>query len=236
MVLNYQGYKKLPDGTTLDPGTLNDWLKNQPDGYVRNGWLNWLALTRLTMQSKTINEITRFDALEYEKILTEDKEMLTNDIKNDMPDILEVSNHFVVAKGIDGETFTINDPAYSDRKDLTSYSNSFTTLGRYVPSSTDLSYFMIVGNKNLNIKLKDNAGNYIGQQFIQNPIINDTDNLQKNGDAIKTFYLKKPDSGKYQLEILSSDLNLYNVEIYFYDTNGKVKKSHNKELTVQFRR
>jgi hypothetical protein len=179
MVLNYQGYKKLPDGTTLDPGSLNSWLKDQSDGYVKNGFLNWLAVTRLTMQSKTINDITRFDALEYEKILTEDKEMLTNDIKNDMPDILEVPNHFVVAKGINGDTFTINDPAYSDRTDLTSYSNSFTTLGRYVPSSTDLSYFMIVGNKDLDIKLKDNAGNYIGQQFIQNPITNNNNNLKK---------------------------------------------------------
>ncbi len=224
MVLNYQGYKKLPDGTNLDPGTLNDWLKSQPDGYIKNGWLNWLAITRLTMQSKTINEITRFDALEYEKILTEDKEMLTNDIKNDMPDILEVPNHFVVAKGISGDTFTINDPAYSDRTDLTSYSNSFTTLGRYVPSSTDLSYFMIIGSKDLDIKLKDNAGNYIGQQFIQNPITNDNNDLQKNGDPIKTFYFKKPDSGKYQLEISSLDPNLYNVDIYFYDTNGEVKK------------
>ncbi|MCL4354076.1 C39 family peptidase [Patescibacteria group bacterium] len=224
MILSYQGYKKLPDGTLLDPGSLNNWLKNQPDGYLKNGWLNWLALTRLTMQSKSINQVTRFDALEYEKILTEDKELLTNDIKNDMPDILEVPNHFVVAKGISGDTFIINDPSYSDRLDLTSYSNNFITLGRYIPSSTDLSYFMVVSNNNFDIKMKDSYGNYIGQQFIQNSMVNDSNNIQKNGDPIKTYYFKKPNSGDYKLEISSSEPNTYTVDLYFYNISGEVKK------------
>ena len=47
MVFQYHGLTKLPDNTTLDPGTVNAWLKTQLDGYVGNGYVNWLALSRL---------------------------------------------------------------------------------------------------------------------------------------------------------------------------------------------
>src|ERR1700722_603606 len=48
MIFRYYGINELPDGTPLDPGTLNKWLENQPDGYVETGWVNWIALSRLS--------------------------------------------------------------------------------------------------------------------------------------------------------------------------------------------
>lgn len=56
MVLQYYNYTKLPDGTALDPGTLNTWLKNQPDGYVGNGLVNCSRFP--AFQKKQLQQIT----------------------------------------------------------------------------------------------------------------------------------------------------------------------------------
>jgi hypothetical protein len=48
MVFRYYGFEQLPDGSELNPSTLNQWLKNQSDGYVQGTLLNWAALTRLS--------------------------------------------------------------------------------------------------------------------------------------------------------------------------------------------
>jgi len=43
-------------------------LKNRPDGYldgVNSGYMNPLAITRLSEDARAINNITAFDGLEY---------------------------------------------------------------------------------------------------------------------------------------------------------------------------
>jgi hypothetical protein len=67
MVFKYNGVKKLPNGKELNPDTLNNWLITQKDGYIGNGMVNWLALSRLSKQAISINNITEFDALEYNR-------------------------------------------------------------------------------------------------------------------------------------------------------------------------
>jgi hypothetical protein len=37
MILQYHGISKLPDGKAINPETLNQWLKDQPDGYISGG-------------------------------------------------------------------------------------------------------------------------------------------------------------------------------------------------------
>ena len=34
MIMNFHGINKMPDGNQLNPETLNNWLKAQPDGYI----------------------------------------------------------------------------------------------------------------------------------------------------------------------------------------------------------
>ncbi len=48
MILNYHGFN-------TNPKNLNEWLKSQPDGYLTNGLLNWLAISRFSNLNKTIN-------------------------------------------------------------------------------------------------------------------------------------------------------------------------------------
>ena len=221
MILNYHGINKLPNGTILNPGTLNSWLKSQKDGYLGTGWVNWLAISRLSKLAKSINHITAFDALQYSRTNSGDKDKLTADINNSLPDVLEEPGHFIVAKGVSGTTFNINDPYYS-KTSLNDYSNTFLSLGTYTPSFTDLSYIMLTTNSGVNITLKDSGNNTVGESFIQQPLVNDANPPQANS-PIQIFYLPKPNGGNYSLQLSSTNKQNYNLNIYFYNIDGDVK-------------
>lgn len=222
MVFKYHGVNTMPDGAALDPGSMNSWLKSQPDGYVRGGLINWLALSRLSKVAKEKNTYT-FDALEYERVFGENKERLTSDL-NDLkwPGILEEPGHFIVATGVDGDTFYINDPFYS-RNSLNDYSNTFNSLGRYMPTNTDLSYLMFVVDSDINIKLTDSEGVEVGEQYVQSSIQDPSEDAGDSPSPVKIVYLKKPGSGEYKIE-LSGDAGGYKLEGYLYDSAGNVKQ------------
>lgn len=226
MVLNYHGIDKLPDGKTLDPGTLNDWLKTQNDGYVdakNSGYLNWLAIARLSKLAKNINNISAFDTLEYLRTNGIDNQKLTNDLNHKIPDILETSGHFVVAKGIGENTFNINDPYYDVTTLDKTYSNSYNAIGTFSPASSDLSYVMITSaDPSLEINLKDQNNNNVGEVFIENPIANDQ-NPNNKMNPIKIIYFPKPDNSNYNLEVLSNQDKNYNLKFYLYDQSGNYK-------------
>lgn len=225
MVLQYHGINKLPDNTELDPGTLNAWLKGQPDGYVGNGYLNWLAVSRLSMLAKQSgnNPGFLFDALEYNRIENEDKTQLTTDLQNNIPGILEEPGHFVVAKGVNGDTFDINDPYYTRTTLNDGYGNTFLKLGRFVPSSTDLSYIQVVVPEDIDVSLINPDGNTDGSIYIQQPIIDPLTGILTNGPPIKIIYLQKPPTGEYQLIFSSETGKIYDGKAYLYDDQGNVK-------------
>ena len=223
MIFRYHGITKLPDGQDLNPGTLNTWLKNQNDGYVNTGWVNWLALTRLSKLAKSQNPAFTFDALEYSRIRGHDPVKLAEDIESNIPGILEVPGHFIVGKGIHGDSFKINDPYYDDRTSLTSYSNTFLSLGRFVPSHTDLSYFMFVVEDGVTVTLKDKNGVIVGDGFTQQPIDEDGGSA-KNGSQFYMYYAVKPADGKYTIEVESSSQKPYSLQGFIYDESGNPKK------------
>lgn len=225
MVFQYHGLTKLPNNTTLDPGTVNAWLKTQPDGYVGNGNVNWLALSRLSKLAKQsgFNPSFTKSALVYSRVNTGDKTQLTSDLQNRLPGILEVPGHFVVAKGINGDTFDINDPYYTWTTLNDGYGNTFLRLGRYTPSDTDLSYILLVLPENINAVLKNSNGDEVGTQYIQQPIIDPLLGTQNNGPPIKILYLPQPETGTYQLVLPSPIDGFYSFKSYFYDVDGEVK-------------
>lgn len=223
MVFQYHGITKLPDNSSLDPGTLNTWLKSQPDGYVRNGLVNWLALSRLSKVAKPNNPDFSYDALEYRRINGEDKPKLTEDLQNGIPGILEEPGHFIVGKGISGASFLINDPFYT-RTDLSEYSNTFLSLGRYVPSNTDLSYIMLVVNQGVDVSVSSPSGSIVGESFTGQPLVDDQNPAEDSGDPLKIIYLPKPENGVYEINISAGSEMAYVLEAYMYDQNGNVKK------------
>lgn len=233
MILQYHGITKLIDGTGLDPGSLNTWLISQTDGYVGTGWINWLAISRLSKLAKTINNITAFDALEYTRVNSADKTQLTTDLKSSRPDILEEPGHFVVAKGISGNTFNINDPFY-DRSDLNDgYSNTFLSLGRYVPSLTNLSYLMFTLDPSVEMIITNPTGQKTGNNgttnyneisgasyYTQNSLVNHVTN--QTNSPIKIFMIPKPSDGTYTISVAttSSTPKGFSLKIYEYITDG----------------
>jgi hypothetical protein len=220
MILKYYGINLLPGRIALDPGTLNTWLDSQKDGYVGQGFVNWLSLSRLSKIASSINGVG-FDALEYSRKNTSDPNVLKNDINNFTPDILEEPGHFIVAKGITENTFNINDPYFNRFTLNDGYSNSFLNLGTYTKSSTDLSYIMITSDANVTINLDDNNGKSFGDNFIEQSIINDQNSNEKNS-PLKIYYFSKPNTQRYTVAISSSVKKLTNIAIYLYGEDGSV--------------
>src|SRR5579872_2302110 len=198
MILQYYGIYTIPgtNFTPLDPGTLNNWLKSQPDGYVGTGWVNWLALSRFSKLAASEHIVSSFDALEYQRTQGGNIAQLTQDINHNMPDILEEPGHFIVAKGINGNTFDINDPYYNRTTLNNGYNNTFLSLGRYIPSQTDLSYIMLTADPGVTLTVKDSHGNIVGSSFTQSAI-KDPLQANKTNTPLKFYYLGKPDSGTY---------------------------------------
>lgn len=245
MVFNYFGIDTLPTGQVLDPGTLNTWLKTQTDGFVGDGLVNWLALSRLSKQWAAIHHPDSFDALEFTRVNETDninKLQLSTDLTNKQPDILEEPGHFVVAKGINNTTFNINDPYYSRDTLNDGYANTFSALLRYRKSFTDLSYILLTIDPSINISVKDSNNNVVGQTFIQQPLVNDSTG-NSVGNPLQIVYIPKPTDTKYTITLQGNTTKSYNLEDYLYDINGNVVKYTQKGtvgnnvpdvLTLQF--
>ncbi|HSW87854.1 MAG TPA: C39 family peptidase [Candidatus Saccharimonadales bacterium] len=185
MVLKYHNINQFADGTPIDPGSLNLWLKNN-NGYITGygsdgsySYLNWPIIGKLTKDLFTAGKssVKLEHRRAYPSIQTTD--LLNHDltIGNDIgkfPDILWVSNsltsgHFVVAKGLINNTYAINDPEWN-YSDLSSFDNSYMQVDRYVPSHTNLSYLTIVVNPNVEILIMDSQGRKTGK-YIHNGVL-----------------------------------------------------------------
>ncbi|MGE5042231.1 MAG: C39 family peptidase [Candidatus Levyibacteriota bacterium] len=220
MILRYYGIFRLPDGTVLDPGSLNEWLKKEKDGYLGTGWINWEKISILSKKSKNQNPAFLYDALEF-KYGTASSSLIRDDLKNSMPVILEEQGHFIVAKGTNRETFTINDPFYF-RNFLTDYGNKFLSIRRYIPSYSDISYIILTTTNNLAVSVKDKAGNLVGDYVIEGRLSNAIDGGNNNSNFLNTYYIPKPESGLYGVEISSNISTIYNLGVYLYDIQGNV--------------
>lgn len=223
MVLRYYNIDTMPDGTALTPDVINTWLLKQKDGYVGNGWLNWLAISRLSRYAAESGRNSNFayDALEFTRINTADSTTLLADLQNNQPDILEEPGHFIVAKGHSGNDYTINDPYY-DRATLQAYGNSFLTLNRFTPSHTDLSYILLTTDPSVSLMVKNNTGQIIAQSYIQQPIQDPYNPSHTNGE--ETFlYFQKPASGNYTITASSNSQKVYSLQEFLYDASGNVQ-------------
>lgn len=223
MVFNYHKITKLPDGTPLNPGTLNAWLKSQPDGYTKNGWVMWYALYRLSKLAKAQNPDFSFDALEYSRTGGLDKTQLKANLENNIPSILEEPGHFIVAKGISGDTFTINDP-YFNKSKLSEYGDTAISVGKFTPSNSDGSYIVLLVEDGMNISMKDENGNTVGEGFTQQPLDEDGGSA-KSGTPKYFYHVSKPISGMYAVTLLSESMKPYSMDVFMYDVDGNVKQT-----------
>ena len=121
MVLRFHNIDQFADGTTIDPGSLNNWLKNN-HGYLTGkgndgsySYFNWPVIGKLTKQ--LFDEGKTNVKLMHKRAYPNTPNILDEDLKK-FPDILGVNNsqtssHFVVAKGKSNNTYSINDPEWN---------------------------------------------------------------------------------------------------------------------------
>lgn len=213
MLLQYYG------NSSITPAALNDLLNNEIDGYLRNGIVNWLAISRISSPH-----------LEYLRVSPSDLNILS-ELENNQPGIIKLPGHFVITKGETENSFSINDPGYYDRTELSSYTeNERLALNTFKPSHTDLSYMMFVVDKSLVLQLfNENMEPVQTQNYIDSPIDKLADSEIKSGEKLSILLLPKPQNGKYKLRV-SGNSEPYILDTYLYDKEGNVVKQQFKGL------
>ena len=201
MALNYHGISQ-------NPGSLNSWLKSQPDGYLRNGWLNWLALTRFSrLFGPTILEYRRGGS---------DTGAVDADLNDQIPVILEdvqgEGSHFVVANGKLTDGYAILDP---ESEANTSWSG-FRSMRRLLLTHTNLSALLLTFDNNLS--LSGLTGGELNQEM---PMDEDGGDAV-SGPAFQTYLINQPDDGSYQLTLTASTSGWFKWELYAYDQQASV--------------
>lgn len=222
MILQYYGHEDV------DPQVLNDWLNNQPDGYIRNGLVNWLAVSRYSLE----NSDSDSKALEFRRSSPDDNKV-KNEIDQERPPIIKVPGHFVVAKGNEDSDFTVNDPA-SEKvllSEVESEYGDYTQINSYTPTETDLSYIMLVADQNVNINIKNSQGENIGSLWTEDPLLDDIGKEEKSGESLNTYLAPKPEEGNYYVEITGN--GFYQLDSYLYDEFGTPRLSENKGYVNQ---
>ncbi len=217
MVMQSYGMNVLPNGTLLTPGSLNQWLQNQPDGYVGNGNLNWLAVTRLTKQ---ISHKLQTPVLEYRAHVSPALTTAINEISAQKPVILQLPGHFVVGYGLtDTQTdIQIHDPAF-DKTRLSQHPDELISTRTFQPSHTDLSYLLILHSPETKITLTGPEQQILNLTAVSEFIAASDDITQNNGQLMAS-YLPTPPSGDYELAISQTKTSEYQLHILAYDKKG----------------
>lgn len=222
MIMQFHGLEKMPDGTALTPASLNEWLKLQPDGYLGEGLVNFLASTRL---SKQLSTLFGTPALEYGRVNWSADTGLTpaiEEITQQRPVMVQIPGHFLVADGVtpDQSDLTINDPAYSYTT-LSQHQVNPLSFRMFYPSFTDLSYILIVFNQDTNITLVGPTS-MIPIEIDEQLTTFSQDETTESNSPTRTLSVAKPSNGQYLLEVNSANNHSLKFTVFTYDTNGEV--------------
>jgi len=221
MILNYHGIDITPDQSPLDPSSLNRWLKAQPDGYLGEGLLNWVAIGRLT---RLVAEIKNTPKLEYIYRGGNSLEPAAAAIKTSQPSILQVAGHFLVASGLTGteKDLYINDPFYSYPKFSEAHTPLLSTR-LFTPSHTDLSYLLLVATPETQITLTTADGSPIPNlQVFTEEIKDPTPGATEKTKLAKIYQIAQPSTATYNLEIRQNSSYPYQLTLYNYDQEGEL--------------
>lgn len=226
MLLRFHGHTTLPDGSVLNPKTLNEWLlsfehKQDGKGY-QGGGLNPLAITRLTQLNSELNN--NLPKLEYLKV-NKDDQLLESKLKENQPVILYVptkKGHFVVARGLQDDTFILNDPEATQEGTLLTEYGDYLSMRTFTPSNTDLSYFLFFpSSPNLELTLKNQNGEVVPLEIIMDDAIAHQTIPGLQQPEMKVWGIPKPETGAYTLEVTSPSPGPFTVETHLYNNKAE---------------
>lgn len=217
MVMRYHNLTKFPDGQEITPASLNHWLQNQVDGYVGDGLLNWLAISRL---SSLIHEKYGTPKLEYQRLIGTDITKQTEALANNLPLIFNITGHFLVATAYDHQSqdFSILDPYYIYRN-FSQHHQELLSSRLFTPSYTNLSYLMIISPTDVDIKIKTSQNLVLEvEQFVEKII----DPVSGQETKWKITQIRKPSLGDYIFEATNSKDETSTINFYSYNQKGQV--------------
>jgi hypothetical protein len=228
MILKYHNVNKTSGNPTaglpskeLTPKTLNVWLKSRPDEYVRNGLTNFAAIANMT---KEVHEMDPTSPnLEY----VDSDASIETVINSGYLPLLKLKysssfsgTHFVVATDKSGSTYSILDPRFPDRTTLDPHYPNINRIDHFEPTNSDFSYFILVTDPSTNISLKDENDNDVGNQNIEEPLADLTNETNSGAQSLKILYFKQPPTGAYTLEVSATTSAQYTLDTYVYNQDG----------------
>ena len=220
MILKFYGHELMSNKEELNPGTLNQWLKGEIDGYVGDGLLNWLAISRL---SQILSENDNAPKLEYSYFSgTKDEleEKLKVELALDHPQIAHEFGHFFVINAFEDD-FLLKDPLY-DFSLLSERDGQLESLRIFTPSYTDLSYIFLVLPKELDFKVE-------GLEFLE--IEEEMMSDQKiTGKDYRYFYYQQPNDLVFSI-IFNNFSALEKAKLFLYQKDGQFTDYDFSELS-----
>jgi len=233
MLLRAYGYHSLPTGNGLNPSSLNQWLLEQDDGYIADGLVNWLAISRLSkvLSDQSNNELPK---LEFSFLGGSEEENLLN-LQNNLLDspgqIATDGKHFFLVSEHLSELhdFVIKDPLY-DEELLSQKVEPIESLRIFTPSLTDLSYLLLVLPKDFSFILSDLSNNILETISLTEKIEH---NEEKIGEDYQIIYYPKPSDGLFNLAINSNLFNqtlISKSKVFLYQSDGDFQKIELSDL------
>lgn len=199
MALSHYGSKTNGIGT--NPSLLNAWLRSQPAGYV-GGSVNWFSVARYAREVMGID-------LWYRGREGIDDDLVTRRICAGEPIILELSGHFVVAKGIKNGSFTINDPLGKSPILSQYYGNWYKSTRRFSSQERDSrekaeeGYLIIDSDAESDFHVVSPMGEI----------------FYTSGDESRNVEIVSPDTGTYVVAFDEPE-NITNAKLYIASGNA----------------
>lgn len=217
MIMRYHQLNFLPNGQEITPASLNEWLQNQPDGYIGDGLLNWLAISRL---SANIHSKYGTPKLEYQRLAGTDLTKQIEALTQNLPLIFNIAGHFLVANGYNQENqdFSILDPYYIFRN-FKQHGKELLSSRLFIPSYTDLSYLLFVTKADVDIKISTDPASTLEVERFEEKISDPVSGQETNW---KVTQIRKPRSNNYQFEISNSTPETASIAFYSYNQTGRV--------------
>ena len=227
MILDYYNITHFPNEVPITPETLNAWLLAQPDGYIGEGLVNWLAVARLT---RLVSEKMQTPKLEFSYVATSVIETLTTQLQTlKQPVVLAIPGHFLVADGVvpppnptSSPDFLIQDPAY-EYQQFSQHEEQLQSLRIFTPSFTDLSYFLLTGEKPLENEALTNTVTLEPLEILhESSFLSNHDQDTSQTNTLEVYHVSKPEDGSYELTFSGELGRNYKYTLYSYTEDGEV--------------
>ncbi len=241
MVLRFHDVTTGPDpqntpGIQLDvnPSTLNEWLKRN-NGYLPEAVVNFESFKQYSDSRVFFTGRRDIEQSSLDRIISD----IHWDLNTGHPVIIKTeyidskgstTPHYVVAKGIKGDTWFINDPAFKTKTTLADYQNKILgirTFGRGVGPTNRITFYIASPAE---LFLVDPLGRRTGvdpetkQFFSEIPESSYGEDQIGDKNPVKALDVMEPMEGKYQLRVVGTAPGSYSLTTRTEDQGGNIQQ------------